>query len=77
MAAGALVAMVNNSAHIWFTLGEPYVEDVALDTLNQIWISGIGLVAPERSADEERRPRKAARPTPKAANSGQRRPRRR
>jgi AcrR family transcriptional regulator len=67
VAAGALVAMVNNSAHIWFTLGEPYDEDVALDTLNQIWISGIGLVAPERSGDEDRRTRKAARRTPKAA----------
>ena len=35
--------MVNNSAHIWFNLGEPFDEDVALATLNQIWISGIGL----------------------------------
>ena len=43
VAAGALVAMVNNSAHIWFNLGEPFDEDVALATLNQIWISGIGL----------------------------------
>ena len=29
VAAGVLVAMVNNSAHIWFTLGEPYDEGVA------------------------------------------------
>jgi AcrR family transcriptional regulator len=43
VAAGVLVAMVNNSAHIWFNLGEPYDEGVALDTINQIWISGIGL----------------------------------
>jgi AcrR family transcriptional regulator len=43
VAAGVLVAMVNNSAHIWFNLGEPYDEEVALDTISQIWISGIGL----------------------------------
>jgi AcrR family transcriptional regulator len=63
VAAGALVAMVNNSAHIWFTLGEPYDEEVALATLNQIWISGIGLVSPNHADAAQHRTNKAAKKT--------------
>ena len=46
--------MVNNSAHIWFNLGEPFDDDVALATLNQIWISGIGLDDSARRARRRR-----------------------
>jgi AcrR family transcriptional regulator len=61
VAAGALVAMVNNSAHLWFTMGEAYDEDVALDTINQLWISGIGLAEALRDG-----PTTPARPAKKA-----------
>ena len=55
VAAGVLVSMVNNSAHLWFSLGEPYDETVALETINQIWISGIGLAEATKS-DEQSTP---------------------
>ena len=68
VAAGALVAMVNNSAHIWFNLGEPFDEDVALATLNQLWINGIGL---DDSARHEARasPKKPRAPTNRARSA--------
>lgn len=44
--AGVLVSMANNSAHLWFSLGEPFDEETALATLNRIWIDGIGLKRP-------------------------------
>jgi AcrR family transcriptional regulator len=60
VAAGALVAMVNNSAHLWFTMGEAYDEDVALDTINQLWISGIGLAEALRNGSSANGPAKPA-----------------
>jgi AcrR family transcriptional regulator len=42
-AARMLVAMTNNFAHLCFTLGEHYDEDVAVATLNRLWTDGLGI----------------------------------
>lgn len=42
-AARLLVAMTNNYAHLCFSLGEGFDEELALATLNRLWIDGIGL----------------------------------
>lgn len=42
-AARLLVAMTNNYAHLCFSLGEGFDEELALTTLNRLWVDGIGL----------------------------------
>ena len=42
-AARLLVSMTNNYAHICFSLGEEFVEEPALATLNRLWIDGLGI----------------------------------
>lgn len=43
-AARLLVSMTNDYAHMCFCLGEPFDEEIAIRSLNRIWIDGIGLV---------------------------------
>lgn len=45
-AARLLVAMTNNYAHLCFSLGEGFDEELALTTLNRLWVDGIGLRTP-------------------------------
>lgn len=42
-AAHALVSMTDNFLYVWFVLEEPFDEDVALQTLDQLWTRGLGL----------------------------------
>ena len=45
-AARLLVAMTNNFAHLRFTLGEDVDEELAIETLNRLWVDGIGISVP-------------------------------
>lgn len=48
-AASALGSMADNFAFIWLVLGEPFDEDVAVDTVSRLWAQAIGLdVPPQR-----------------------------
>jgi AcrR family transcriptional regulator len=47
VAASALGSMVEHFAFVWLTLGEPYDEDVAVETLTRLWAHGIGLRLPD------------------------------
>jgi len=42
-AASALVSMVNSSVYFWLVMGEEHDEEVAVQTLNQLWTAAIGL----------------------------------
>jgi AcrR family transcriptional regulator len=42
-AAHALVSMIDNFHYVWLVLGEPFDEETAIRTINDIWIASIGL----------------------------------
>ena len=58
-AAHALVSMTDNFLYVWFVLEEPFDEQVALRTLDQLWIRALGLrvPAPRATVRPYRRPR--------------------
>jgi AcrR family transcriptional regulator len=43
LAASVLGGMVERAAYLWFVLGEPYEEELAVATLTRLWAGGIGL----------------------------------
>ena len=43
VAAHALVSMTDNLCYVWFVLGEPFVEELALANLTLIWGNALGL----------------------------------
>lgn len=44
--AHALVSMIDNFHYVWLVLGEPFDEEMAMQTMNNIWASVIGLWTP-------------------------------
>lgn len=46
-AASALGSMADNFAYVWLVLGEPFEEDVAVNTISRLWAQAIGLVVPD------------------------------
>jgi AcrR family transcriptional regulator len=42
-AANALGTMVDRFAYTWFVLGEPFEEDLAIDTLTRLWLQALGI----------------------------------
>lgn len=50
-AAHALVSMIDNFHYVWLVLGEPFEEETAIRTINDIWVASIGL-APEGNESE-------------------------
>jgi hypothetical protein len=45
VAAHALVSMIDNFSYLWFVLGEPFEEEVALATLTRLWTSALRITA--------------------------------
>ena len=43
-AAHALVSMIDNFHYVWLVLGEPFDEETAIRTINEIWVGAIGLL---------------------------------
>jgi AcrR family transcriptional regulator len=41
-AAAALAAMISNFAYYWYSIGEPFEEELAKVTLNNMWLGAIG-----------------------------------
>ena len=54
--ANALGAMMDRFCYAWFILGDDFDHDVALETLNRLWLNGLGI-------SRSRRPRPRPRPT--------------
>lgn len=65
-AANALGTMVDRFAYTWFVLGEPFEEDLAVETLTRLWLQALGIEHGRHS-----RPRPAPPlPEPPPANEG-------
>lgn len=46
-AASVLGSMADNFAYVWLVLGEPFDEELAVNTISRLWAQAIGLAVPE------------------------------